>query len=261
MSAGALAGSLMVHARWRDGGLHDWLVRLQRPPVAQTLIGLTPAQALLRVPLYYSLCSHAQREAGRLALAAAGCFIGPPQPSAELWAECVHEHLWRLLLDWPRLLGMTPLAADFAAWRTSRGKGRQALVDANEKVARVLGEAWRADRDGAARALAAFEEAAAALAADSAYPWGNAGDPALGAGESWVHTARGRLRHRLRVSEGKVLFWQVEAPTDRHFADAKAIVERLPAEFASAAVARHAVERVVLLLDPCVPYSVEIVDA
>jgi hypothetical protein len=65
----------------------------------------------------------------------------------------------------------------------------------------------------------------------------------------------------VQLSGGSVAGWQVEAPTDRNFVDEKGIVKRLPSRLGSVAVARRAVERAVLVLDPCVPFSVEILNA
>ena len=45
MTPGTLAGGLRVAARWHDGVLSDWQIQLVRPPVAQTLVGLAPAEA------------------------------------------------------------------------------------------------------------------------------------------------------------------------------------------------------------------------
>lgn len=256
MTQSGLAGSLRVAARWEAGALTGWHVQLVRPPVARALIGLAPDEALARVPLYFSLCAHAQREAGRLALAAAGCVTGAPASSWQLWAECLHEHLWRLLLDWPRLAGEAPRAPAFAAWRAARGQGQAALVAATRQIiAELPATAEAADQ------LAAFAAAARALEEDRPYPWGNSGNPGAGAGEAWVHTARGRLRHALCVDDDRVVAWRIDAPTDRNFTDEKGIVERLPARLPSLAAARRAVETAVLQLDPCVPYTVEIVDA
>jgi hypothetical protein len=276
----SLAGGLSVSARWRDGSLDDWQVRLVRPPVALALVGLAPSEALARLPLYFSLCGQAQREAGRLALEAAGYGQDEPVASWLLWAECLHEHLWRLLLDWPQTFGEPPQTAAFAAWRAARGLGRRALVEASTHVIEdlLLGGAGgglvarglirlQTEEDSAplcaglearvAAVVAALEE----LAADGVYPHGETGEPARGRGEAWIHTARGALHHGVQLTRGSVAGWQVEAPTDRNFVDEKGIVRRLPASLVSAAAARRAVERAVLVLDPCVPFSVEILNA
>ncbi|MBS0371133.1 MAG: hypothetical protein JSS57_18270 [Proteobacteria bacterium] len=277
MMNGPLAGGLRISARWADGCLHDWRVNLLRPPVAKALVGLTPEEALSRVPLYYSLCAQAQREAGRLALLAAGWATEEPAESWLLWAECLHEHLWRLLLDWPRRFGVAPQTAAFAAWRNVRGQGRSALVAATARVldetlgggGGVLDQGFdQLDADGAlalrtglqAR-LAAVHAAQESLTADDVYPYGSTGRPATGHGEAWIHTARGALRHELRLDGGRIVSWHVEAPTDRNFASETGIVKLLPASLPTRAAAQEAVERAVLLLDPCVAYEVEIADA
>ncbi len=276
----SLAGGLSVSARWRDGALDDWQVRLVRPPVALALVGLAPSEALARLPLYFSLCGQAQREAGRLALEAAGYGQDEPVASWLLWAECLHEHLWRLLLDWPQTYGEPPQTAAFAAWRAARGLGRRALVEASTHVIEdlLLGGAGGGlvarglirlqTEEGSAPLCAGLEARVAAvvaaveeLAADGVYPHGETGEPAMGRGEAWIHTARGALHHGVQLSGGGVAGWQVEAPTDRNFVDEKGIVKRLPSRLGSAAVARRAVERAVLVLDPCVPFSVEILNA
>lgn len=279
MTSASLAGGLHVSARWADGCLNDWRVTLHRPPVAKALVGLTPDEALSRVPLYYSLCAHAQREAGRLALLAAGRATEEPAASWQLWAECLHEHLWRLLLDWPRRFGTAPQTATFAAWRGVRGQGRSALVAATVRVLdETLGgggqggllEAGltRLDADGASAVrvglearVMAMRAAQESLAADDVYPHGSTGQPGAGHGEAWIHTARGALRHALRLDGERTAAWRVEAPTDRNFADETGIVKLLPADLPTRAAAQEAVERAVLLLDPCVPYVVEIADA
>lgn len=268
-----------MRACWTAGSLHDWQLSLVRPPVTQALLGVAPEQALARVPLYFSLCGHAQREAGRLALLASGWATEEPPESWRLWAECLHEHLWRLLLDWPRHFGAAPQTAAFAAWRSVRGKGRSALTVA---TARVLDETLggdgnggllapglsRLDADGASAVrrglearLAAFRAALESLALDDVYPHGSGGRPAVGYGEAWIHTARGALRHEVRMDGGRVAGWRVEAPTDRNFSSETGIVKLLPADLPTRAAAQEAVERAVLLLDPCVPYEVEIADA
>ena len=280
MNEMALAGSLAVSARWEGGCLHDWRVRLVRPPVGAALAGLEPDEALARVPLYFSLCSGAQREAGRLALAAAGIPLGDGPPAWSLWAECLHEHLWRLLLDWPRTFGEAPAIELFATWRAARARGRLALVEATRRL--LEGEVFGGPGGGlVARGLlrlqaqegtapvcagleargASIRAAAEELSRDLVYPHGTVGDMLAGRGEAWVHTARGALHHRVHVNGERVLAWLIEAPTDRNFADETGIVRRLPPHLPTLAAARTAVERAVLLLDPCVPFVVEVDNA
>ncbi|GHU15223.1 hypothetical protein FACS189441_6580 [Betaproteobacteria bacterium] len=79
-----------------------------------------------------------------------------------------------------------------------------------------------------------------------------------GGGEARIQTARGKLTHRLTLdAAGRIASYQVCAPTDRHFADAAALMACLasarPANFAAA---RQVLECAVLALDPCVPYQI-----
>lgn len=83
----------------------------RRPQAARLLIGRDPDEAVAMVPRLFALCSCAQGIAARLACSAA---LGeaPPLDAAaierQLAAEAAHEHLWRLLLDWPPLFGLQP---------------------------------------------------------------------------------------------------------------------------------------------------------
>jgi hypothetical protein len=279
MNRPSLAGGLRVRARWQEGELDAWQIQLTRPPVTRALVGLPADLALARIPLYYSLCAHAQQEAGRLALLAAGAAHGQPPEAWRLWGECLHEQLWRLLLDWPPQWGDAPLRAPFARWRASLGArpslqgASRALLDellpeGPESGFVALGLA-RLQAEGIAAAVGAGLVARArgvfelveALEQDLPYPLGMDGRPGEACGAAWVHTARGALRHHVRLSQGRVVEWQVDAPTDRNFADERGIVKRLPPWLPSPERARQAVERAVLLLDPCVPFTVEVVNA
>lgn len=84
----------------------------RRPHAAQLLVGRSPAEAMALVPQLFALCRCAQSTAARLACGAA--LHEPPAEAdaalieRQLAAEAAHEHLWRLLLDWPPLFGMAP---------------------------------------------------------------------------------------------------------------------------------------------------------
>jgi hypothetical protein len=114
-------GRLSIRARFAGGRIAGIEVRLQRPRVAHLFAGHAPAAVCRSVPLLFSLCALAQQAAAAGALAAAGDGPAPVPEAGALWTECLHEHLWRLLLDWPRALGVPPAAAEFAAWRRTRG--------------------------------------------------------------------------------------------------------------------------------------------
>jgi hypothetical protein len=88
---------------------------------ARILVGRMADPAVALVPRLFSLCGQAQGVAARLALLAAR---GDEAGSAELDSalrrvavEAIGEHLWRLLLDWPALLGQTARKSEFLSWR------------------------------------------------------------------------------------------------------------------------------------------------
>jgi hypothetical protein len=84
------------------------------------------------LPLLYSLCGKAQGLAARLALAAARGEGTKARRDEDVAREIAGEHLWRLLVDWPKVLslpvdealfveGRRRLAqADFSSWMKER---------------------------------------------------------------------------------------------------------------------------------------------
>lgn len=83
-----------------------------RPQAAQALVGRSVEEAVKLVPALFSLCSRAQGIAAIAACVAAGA---QNLARAEAWAEeralateIAQEHLWRLMLDWPKLFGHSP---------------------------------------------------------------------------------------------------------------------------------------------------------
>jgi hypothetical protein len=93
-------------------------IRSTRPMAAQILKGKTPAQVLQIVPLLFSVCGRAQGAAAGAALRAAQ--QGDSDISADaqrtIVCEAIQEHLWRVMLDWPKLLGLPQQEQRFAAW-------------------------------------------------------------------------------------------------------------------------------------------------
>lgn len=160
-TSAALAGSLIL--RPGQGGA---AIGSSRMPLAAALLRGRPAgDAALILPRLYALCGQAHRAAAELAVATAmaggapGAAALAPVPAA-LAAETLREHVRRLLIDWPRLLGQPDDGAGAAlracplfspATRAHNGENRAA---AREWIARdLLGEplapwlaSWRADR-------------------------------------------------------------------------------------------------------------------
>ena len=93
-------------------------IRSTRPMAAQILKGKTPAQVLQIVPLLFSVCGRAQGAAASAALQAAqqGGLAATAAMERMIRCEAMQEHLWRVMLDWPKLLGLPMQEQRFTAW-------------------------------------------------------------------------------------------------------------------------------------------------
>lgn len=110
-------GRLSLDVFWDGASVTEVAVRSTRPQAARLLRGRGPDEALAMVPLLFSLCRQGQTLAARLALTEArGLEADPQRGTAALVAEAAREHLGRLLLDWPELLGREPEQALWAPW-------------------------------------------------------------------------------------------------------------------------------------------------
>ncbi len=80
-----------------------------------------------------------------------------------------------------------------------------------------------------------------------------------GEGYSDVETARGNLHHEVKIKDGKVEEYRIEAPTELNFSDDGPVVTGLVGVDASneEALARAA-ELHILAIDPCVQFTMEI---
>lgn len=111
-------GGVRLTVGWGGGQIVAARVECRRPQAAKLLEGRPVAEAVALAPKLFSLCGSAQGAAARLAAAAAQGEGFPPEPLAcEVALEAIGEHLWRLLLDWPPLLGRSPSKEEFLSWR------------------------------------------------------------------------------------------------------------------------------------------------
>lgn len=111
-------GKLMLVVS-RDGySVSATEIRSTRPMAAQILKGKTPAQVLQIVPLLFSVCGRAQGAAASAALQAAqqGALAATTAVERMIKCEAIQEHLWRVMLDWPKLLGLPQQDQRFTAW-------------------------------------------------------------------------------------------------------------------------------------------------
>ncbi|MEY2632598.1 MAG: hypothetical protein RIR00_1252 [Pseudomonadota bacterium] len=290
-------GSLNIRARWQGGTLDALEVRLQRPEIGRLFHGQNPAAIPKTIPFLYSLCAQAQRLAAETALALASERPLRPLDPEPLWWECLHENLWRLLLDWPQALGLEPAREAFARWRNSpQGERRAAtvalitgpLAETAAAIDARLGPlpacdgtppalapetqlarwqagdpkppAWATPGDVAsafATRLAAVRHAANRYVAAAPYPLAGAGGLGWGLAQTW--TARGVLSQGLQLKDGQVRQFRIWAPTDCHFADSSALLRLLHGRsYTSAEAARRGLEQAILALDPCLPHTLEI---
>jgi len=111
-------GKITLGVVWDGHAVSGTDIRSTRPLAAQLLPGKTPAQVLQIVPLLFSVCGRAQGAAAEAALHAAQRNALPEVTATErlIACEAMQEHLWRLMLDWPKLLGLAQPEQRFAAW-------------------------------------------------------------------------------------------------------------------------------------------------
>lgn len=161
-AAGATpVGCLDVQLSCLQTGAVQATVHLQRPDAAQVLRGLVADEVPIVVPRLYSVCGRAHQVAAQRAIEQARGVRALPAEEAErdarLGTEALQEHLWRLLLDWPKQLGLPPAERVFVAWHRMLGAlprdhaAVRSRVDAflDEDLLGMPAERWRTlDADG-----------------------------------------------------------------------------------------------------------------
>lgn len=90
-------GSVVLGLHIRHGQVAEVEIDCRRPTVSRLLIGRTPQEALVLVPLLFAVCGKAQGLAARLALRAAQGENVAPHCFPEAAQEAAREHLWHLL--------------------------------------------------------------------------------------------------------------------------------------------------------------------
>jgi uptake hydrogenase large subunit len=141
-------GRVELRIEWDGRTVTHAEVRSRRPQPGALLVGRTPGYARAVVPRLYSLCGDAQSVAAEAlsALIEAGA---PHDASRADWAERlrlenIREHLWRLGLDWPRVVHgpQQPGALrELLGARTRFASDRQAAADwAGTTLAELFGQ-------------------------------------------------------------------------------------------------------------------------
>jgi len=111
-------GKVTLGVVWDGESVAATDISSTRPMAARVLKDKTPTQVVQIVPLLYSVCGRAQGAAASVALLAAMREESPAVATMErsIVCEAIQEHLWRLMLDWPDLLGMPQEDKLFSGW-------------------------------------------------------------------------------------------------------------------------------------------------
>lgn len=260
------AGKISIRLAVCDGRIDAVSVSCRRPDVAAMMKGLRAMQAVLLIPMLYSVCGMAQGIAARVAVAAARGEAPEDRFDPGVAAEAIREHAWKLLVEWPRHFGLAPDEALFvrivkAAETEARTLRRELtappLLAALRQCAAVAGCAPLTEsierRHHDLLGLLAGDHVEAGTGSVRGTPLGQ------GCGSALVGTARGPLLHEIRLVDDQVISWRIIAPTDRQFADDGPLPGLLVGE------AIHdrpqLAEQTVMALDPCVPFDIAAVPA
>lgn len=170
-------GSLSLVVAWDGTQVRSLDIHSTRPLAASLLPGKSAAQVMQFVPLLFSVCGQAQAAAAGAALQAAQQEEGEDRSVLEQRIRCetAQEHLWRMLLDWPKLLGLPVQQAHFVEWYAmlrdmpTDAANRASLQSGFERDWLGMGLTdwhklgdmenwWRTARSPAARLFAALDE-------------------------------------------------------------------------------------------------------
>ncbi|MFA5983711.1 MAG: nickel-dependent hydrogenase large subunit [Methylococcaceae bacterium] len=132
-----LAGNLQIDIQHQSGRVCQVTIASSRPTgIARVLCGNTPEQALQKVPLLFSLCRNAQAYAALQACQMALGIVPDTAVNAAqnllVQVESWREQCWRILLDWPRFIGLSPDKASLAALMQFEGAIKHALFGSAE---------------------------------------------------------------------------------------------------------------------------------
>jgi hypothetical protein len=146
------AGKLNLRIHWDGTAVLGIEVQSTRPPAYRLLSGRQPEEAVQLIPLLYSVCGKAQQAAALAALSAAQGRAGPQIEKLEraVVCEAMLEHLWRLLLDWPKRLGLPPHQKPFVRWHAAlnaiaagQGNEENLKVELHQVLLGMTAAEWR----------------------------------------------------------------------------------------------------------------------
>jgi hypothetical protein len=147
-----LDGELVVRLEWDGGRVRAALPRAVRPRASRVLVGRRADEATALVGRLFAICGRSQSvAAGSARLAARGAGRDPAgarDAGMRVCIETIHEHFWRLLVDWPRLTGLAPRNAALIAVRAALAAPFEG-TGARESTAAQLAEIARDEIYGA----------------------------------------------------------------------------------------------------------------
>ncbi|MBK1643649.1 hypothetical protein CKO25_03035 [Thiocapsa imhoffii] len=110
------SGNLEIQVNRTAAGAQCWIRSTRPVHAASVFIGRTAAETSVRLPRLFSVCARAQAGACAAALEQARDCVASPltqiRRERAIAVERGREHLWRILLDWPGLLGTAPARQD-----------------------------------------------------------------------------------------------------------------------------------------------------
>ncbi len=197
-----LSGRLRIHLYRRPGGLAVTIDSSRLVGASRVFIGKGPAETIAMLPSLFSICATAQAAACVSACEAA---LGQT-PSAVLVrarhllvdVETAREHLWRLLLDWPGLLGEGPRGPAMARVMGACAQLRSALAAGGDPL--VLGNPDpRPDLAAARLALTVLADVATTQVLGQAPPDWLAATPSATELDHWAATTDTAAARLLRL--------------------------------------------------------------
>jgi coenzyme F420-reducing hydrogenase alpha subunit len=144
-------GKLKLRIVCENNTVRSVEVKSTRPQACRLLKGKNTKDAIQLVPLLYSVCGKAQHAAAISAtLAAQGIEqLTDGRLEREVTCEVMQEHLWRLLLDWPKLLGLPQHQKQFVLWHstlkeiaTGRGSAENLRAELHQVLLGMTASEW-----------------------------------------------------------------------------------------------------------------------
>lgn len=140
------AGKLHLGIRWDGATVSAIEVKSTRPPAYRLLQGRSPEEAVQLIPLLYSVCGKAQQAAARAALIQDYAQLEKLERGVA--CEAMQEHLWRLLLDWPKRLGLPPHQKSFVRWHAAlnaiaAGDAENLKIDLHQALLGMTASEWQ----------------------------------------------------------------------------------------------------------------------